>query len=393
MKIVSRYLMCLLLVGCIVVGLSPVRASALAADDASNIAVPGDLAVSSALIALGVSPGSSDADFDALVASVLSSAEFESYIREGKLSFVKYTGTEDLVCYAVSLDFLNLLHGWLYDTGVISCVYSPGFGSHVTANTLVQIRDDGTSIYGNSDFVFCPMTTSNFPSIDNCVGYAVSTDASFMIYNQSNVAVATKASGFSYNGNQYYYVSWNKNNDLVNPFDAFANGIDPYVGMYKAIDGEMDLSSTSFGSSNDLHLGVIAMAGDELSGVYTNWAAAGVSIDGGETVYWPLALAADVDSVKSLSQEDMQLGAASYVDGVPVEPDMTEPSTEPSDPVPGTEPGADSPNRYVDAVSSDFLEGILSEIIDTLPVIIPVSIAVVGITKGIDFLISVIKRG
>lgn len=375
MKKYQRLFVCLSLVACLLMGVSPVRAFALSDSEYSTVSVDADIVVATALIALGVSPGSTDTDFDSFVSTVISAPEFSAFIQEEKMNLIHYGSS-----YGLQLEFLDTLKDWLYDYQVVICNYQPGFGSRISANTLVTIRDDGTAIYGTHDFIFCPITTEAYPSIDNCVGYAVSTSPDFMGYNHKNVQVCAQRIPFTYNGTQYYYITWNKNNDLVNPYDAYANGVELMEALYIAIDGEIDLSTTGYGTSYNLSLGVVGRDDELVADVHEDWFADAVTVDSSGIIYFPVGLAADYDLVKTMSQEDIQFGDSSYGDT-----DTTEPTT------PGDTGSDDSSNRYVDALSSGSLQGLLDEIIEILPVIIPVSLAVLGITKGVSWLISVIK--
>lgn len=147
MKISARVFMCLLLIACFTVSISPVRADALSADDVEMVTVPGKLVVGASLIALGIMPGESDTDFDTVVDYVLSGSEFNAYITDSMMSVVKYTRAGDgAVSYAVPLAFLDALRSWAFDSGILTYSFSPGFGARIEANTNVQIRNDGTSI-------------------------------------------------------------------------------------------------------------------------------------------------------------------------------------------------------------------------------------------------------
>lgn len=375
MKKYQRLFVCLSLVACLLMGVSPVHAFALSDSEYSTVFVDADIAVASALIALGIAPGSTDTDFDSFVTTVISAPEFAAFIQDKKMELIHYGDS-----YGIRLEFLDALKNWLYDYQVVTCNYQPGFGSRISANTLVTIRDDGTAIYGTHDFIFCPITTASYPSIDNCVGYAVSTSPDFMGYNHKNVQVCPQRTPFTYKDTQYYYITWNKNNDLVNPYDAYADGVELMDALYMAIDGTIDLSTTACNTSYNLTLAVVGRDDLSVSDVHSEWAAGAVTVDSSGAVYLPVGLAADYDAVKVLSQDQIQSGDSSYGDTGTTEP------TTPGDS--GSDAGS---NRYVDALSSGSLQGLLDEIIDILPVIIPVSLAVFGITKGVSWLISVIK--
>ena len=376
MKKLQRLFICLSLVVCLLTAIFPVYAFALSDSEYSAVSVDADLAVGTALIALGVSPGSNDSDFDSFVTTVISVPEFSAYIKNGKMDLIHYGDA-----YGIQLDFLDALKNWLYDYQVVTCDYQPGFGSRISANTLVTIRDDGTAIYGTHDFIFCPITTAAYPSLDNCVGYAISTSPDFMGYNHKNVQVCAQRTPFTYKDVQYYYITWNRNNDLVNPYDAYANGVEFLEALYMAIDSTIDLSTIAYNTAYDLTLSVVGRDDQDVSAVYSEWASDAVTDYSTGAVYFPVGLAADYDSVKALSQEDIQFGDSSYGDS-----GATEPTT------PGAAGSDDGSDRYVDALSSSSALNILDEIVALLPVIIPISLGVLGITKGLSWLVSAIKR-
>lgn len=291
-------------------------AYALDVSDTKDVLIPSDIGVSSSLIALGVMPSEDSSSFDNLVSAIIVDDEFSFWITESGLKGIQYTDSFDHNAYAVDMDFLTVLKDWLYAKGHIQYEFSPGFGSHISSNESVQIRADGTSIHGNASFIFAPMTTADYPSMENCMGFAVSTDPLFMVYNQNNVAVASSAVTLPYNGKNYYYVYWAKNYAGVNPYDAYASGDTLQDALYKAIDGAIDLSVSQVVPVRDLTLGKMCYPESSVFGFYSDWFELSETLVDGDTFvdyYFPVCIPETYVAAKLLNQNEAQMGVSSWI--------------------------------------------------------------------------------
>lgn len=119
----QRILICLLLVCCILVNLSPLRADATAAGVAGTIAgvtavnVPAGLVYGAAAITLGVMAGTND-DFQNLVDSGVSAGS--EWIKDGCVELLRVVDEAGNAIYYVAGEFLEFLRQGLFDSDVLS---------------------------------------------------------------------------------------------------------------------------------------------------------------------------------------------------------------------------------------------------------------------------------
>ena len=291
-------------------------AYALDVSDSRDVLIPSDIGVSSSLIALGVMPGEDVNSFDNLVSAVIADDEFSFWISDSGLKGIQYTDSFGHNAYAVDMDFLTVLKDWLYAKGHIQYQYSPGFGSHISSNESVQIRSDGTSVHGNASFIFAPMTTEQYPDMDNCMGYAISSDPYFMVFNQNDVAVASSNTTLPYNGKNYYYVYWARNYSGVNPYDAYGSGVDLHDALYKAIDGTLDLSVSQVVPVRDVTLGKVCYPESTVFGFYSDWFELSETLVDGDTFidyFFPVCISETYAASKLLNQNEAQMGVSSWL--------------------------------------------------------------------------------
>lgn len=118
-----RVLVCLLLVCCFLINLSPLRADATAAGVAGTIAsvtavnVPAGLVYGAAAIALGVMAGTND-DFQNLVDSGVSAGS--EWIKDGCVELLRVVDEAGNAIYYAAGEFLEFLRQGLFDSGVLS---------------------------------------------------------------------------------------------------------------------------------------------------------------------------------------------------------------------------------------------------------------------------------
>ena len=322
-----RCFLCLLVVCCLILNLSPIRADATAATvaiaGASTVAVPAAIVVGAALIALGIMAGTND-DFLRVVDNAV--LALENFVNDGAIEVLRVVDTLGQVTYSVSCEVLETLRGCLFDSSIVNycpAIYEPGF--FVAANTSIPFNGS-TASFSRDGYV------SNFCCVDGADIYI------------GSVFAAVGYVGFSYviNGQDgstsNYYCFSSKTVDAV-PDVSSLGGYAYYEGAKHSVISSLAVSMIegkpityidSFTTNLDLTLGYVPIvpvdgsSARQWSEEYTDRGLYVVEGSGGGSPpegddnnnngkwYWPVVLAgaagAGVAGVAALTQQDQWTG-------------------------------------------------------------------------------------
>lgn len=114
-----RILVCLVLICCFLVNLSPLKARALEPVSATIVTVSASLAIAAALICLGVGPDNpvdNGAAFNSVCASVNSFLyDAGLVLQNGSVEMLRVVNELGVASFLVANEFLEGIRGWLFD--------------------------------------------------------------------------------------------------------------------------------------------------------------------------------------------------------------------------------------------------------------------------------------
>lgn len=287
---------------------------AAAVDPVTGIIVTASAAavIGSALIGLGVSPGTDGSVFDGIVSAA---SEYLSSLGFGDgvgFPVLKYIGTGGGLRYALQSAAMIALRSWLFDQDVVS-VSSASFSGSFSYRT-------SSYSYSSTVPVHPFVLKYHVPTLSSGYFYKLyffSDESGSVSYSANGGSLSTKdlfSSSYSYG----YYTSissYNTHNSTVTTdlqiidLGDFSSSSVPYQSYPPDIDWHTFLQSTSY----DLTLGDIASPDTSLAVGYPNWAIDSVQVDPGNgddpIPYVPIGLD-DVNN--ALSQSQVQSGESSY---------------------------------------------------------------------------------
>lgn len=121
MSRILRCLLCLLVICCLVINLSPIKtdatAAAVAIAGASTVAVPAAVAVGAALIALGIMAGTND-DFQRVVGNAVDS--LGEWVKDGTVELIQTVDTLGKKAYYVASDAMESIRSWAVTESIVN---------------------------------------------------------------------------------------------------------------------------------------------------------------------------------------------------------------------------------------------------------------------------------
>ena len=212
-KRIGRLLVCLLLVTCLILDVSPVKAEATAAGLAgtitavSTVNVPAGLAIGAAAIALGVAAGTND-DFQHFVNTSVSSG-FE-WIKDGTVELLRTVDELGNQAFYVAGEFLEDLRSLMFDSGALNnnSIPSPVSSALFSYNGNSYLYD----IVSGSASVFVAVASISNDSRYRCgvfcssaSPFTVRTDInSGAVVNTGGASIPSGGSSYIYSGPAFY---------------------------------------------------------------------------------------------------------------------------------------------------------------------------------------------
>lgn len=296
-KRIGRLLVCLVLVACMLVNISPIRAQAVTP---SWILVSLGMVVASSLIGIGISAGT-EAQAQVFTNVVNNACDwlknstehvvFDSLTNAAKV-LVYSTGNSKLP-YMVKQSLVEDLRGWVFDTRVVSSSHSCPSGTDLTFSEL---------------FDYCAAQPYAFISYEESTGYywmGFST-VPFIIDGRTLVTI---------DGSKFMYLRTFGTGSALDTSD-FKLTSNIYGNLTYSFFGTG--TDESYSTSYDLTLGSIVSEDVAFAEGYSDWSAnASVAADsstGDDTPVVPVGLGKTQDETSGYSQAGVWAGTSTYVD-------------------------------------------------------------------------------
>ena len=289
-----RCFLCLLIVCCLIINLSPIKAEAMSGGllaplvSGAAVTVSAPVVIGAALIALGIMAGTND-DFQRVVGNAVDS--LGDWVKDGTVELIQTVDTLGKKAYYVAGDMLENLRLWTYDSNVLNLTESYSFSysdssAVIDAYNIAMASPYHLVAYNKTNNCWC-FYYSNYPltlSGNASDGYFISCMESSCYYYKINNGVV-------------YEIFQNKGSGTGTFINVSQTGI-----------------VTDFVTSFDLSLGQVSSvpvdgtSAREWSEEYTNRglqvypAGDGDGNDEDGKWYWPLVLAPGIDSLTQTDQ-------------------------------------------------------------------------------------------
>lgn len=138
-----RCFLCLLIVCCLIINLSPIKADAMSGGllaplvSGAAVTVSAPVVIGAALIALGIMAGTND-DFQRVVGNAVDS--LGDWVKDGTVELLQTVDTLGKKAYYVASDMMEGLRRWAFDTGVVS--FAPYQVQIESVNTTYTFTSD-----------------------------------------------------------------------------------------------------------------------------------------------------------------------------------------------------------------------------------------------------------
>ena len=372
---IGRVLVCLLLVCCLIINISPIRAEASAiAATATVVSVPGLNVVAAVLIGLGVCAGIASVDWDNVVYSCAEKLEDLGIIDEdGNCKILQFPDPNGGVPkWLANLALVEAIRDWLFDSGTISekeeiLISGSGFQQDDYSNSnsnlfwknvsLDCLTEEGVLLTSYSGGYYCglslnseglvsvvrlksltPYTNLDFPFGSVVDGLSVHSEtrynmrcyknyASALAYYQSTGSQCYFLTSDSYlsfpTSNQLYYIGYHYINSLGhisnmgqvsygNSNYEYYNGKQSYCyGLYPSYTS----TSTSISVSDGLNMDYIAPYSQSIAEGYADWYSNSIAITDEETnettIGLPVPNVGTYEDLSSITQEQVWSGTVS----------------------------------------------------------------------------------
>lgn len=257
---ILRCFVCLLLIGCILVNLSPLKVQATGAGlvgtftAVSGVTVSAPLAIGGAAIALGVmAKNTNPLVFENMVNDAVASLSAAGeWVKDGTVELLQTIDSAGQKAYYVAGDMLEDLRSWIFDTSIIveNSFLAADSGTFTITDSSGNVKSYTVDFSGPASLV--AVNSSSYGSRYTTV-YCISSgdSVSWDLYADNELSGSGSTSySESYGG---YYKSITK----VNRSSFTVSGI-PFSTLTDAISG---VSSGPYLTSSDLTLGHIPYAG------------------------------------------------------------------------------------------------------------------------------------
>lgn len=314
-KRIGRVLVCLLLVFCLIVNVSPIRTEAVSLSVMGTaVSVVAWDVLAAAFIGCGIAAAADRTDFDAVVDAA------EDYYKS--VGVIDSNGAMDVYSiqnagfdYGVPLDFLQASFDWLYDEEVLTSDSASFAPTLVNEITYKQTCYGANVTYTSSSITFC---VYGFDYID---AEGVSFGANIFLGSKyGSIVASTSSSNISFlNPSSYegYRVSIQSQAGLsACDFDT------PYIGSFvfsEDMDSQAKVSMVCdrlFGmpqTSLDVTLNRVASAGSTVAEGYADWYSRSVTIqdeNGDDIQVVPIGSASTGTVAGTYTQGDVWTGSA-----------------------------------------------------------------------------------
>ena len=321
-KRVGRLLVCLVLVCCILVNVSPIKAKAV---EPVTMMVAAASVIAAVIIGLGVMVGSDPLVFDQVVEKVAKDETVSKIISvDFELPVIKYNATtggidDPRFGFAVALTLIEAIRQALYKEEVLTETVS--YDSFALS--------DGTVIPAPTD-----LNVSTYPNI---FVFSCNDDKSLGLYYRIMASKSGYPFSHKYEGGYdcvYYgatYIKVFKGRFLNGSWDSISEASNQNVKVALQLNSYYDLvwSSRDILSSDgsvfypasalissvntleDLSLGEIAPQTQNIMDGYPSWSA-GAVIDETEDYWFPIGMGQTYDETKNYVQEQVQAGEGTY---------------------------------------------------------------------------------
>ena len=302
---IFRVVVALLMVFCLVINISPVRAHA--AGLGVTVAVAGLSVVACIIIGLGVMPGDSVLDFNNLVDDTLSHLSSIGYVDvDGMISLLKVVGASGSKLY-VDENLINEVRQFIINTAVLTVKHT-FLGSDVIASRHRLASSDEKNrmieaqaykyivvIDSTSSYCGCCVLVSDVPFVvtfsdDNFYRYYTASDGNDFL--------------FSSQGDPFYAIDKVSTvNDWSGPKSLFCD----YVGS----------GVCTVESSLNLSFGHVNVTSSSITAGYTDWSSGSLTDDdenGESHNYWPVGVGDSYSSTVVQTQDEVWTGESTYED-------------------------------------------------------------------------------
>lgn len=308
-KRIGRLAVCLLLVCCLIVNISPIKAEAV-----SSMAVVGigaGLAATTALIGLGLQAGGTSKALQEIsdsAVSALESGALGDFVVNGMVNAVKYARPDGTYGFALSLGLLEALKTWFFGEGIIKS------GS--------AFSSVASFFYNGSTFTVKPTSGDIYLCVVACPSFSYHIRAYCTTSSRcrSEVDGVFKAySDPSLQDSGYYSASISGFSNALYGVDLKSIGLPVY---YFSTSSEMFnfIPGSAIGTDYDLTLGEVGTADQTVEEAHSDWVAGSIAVPGSlvgsdtEEKYVPVGLPADQTEALGKTQEEVQSGVGTYDD-------------------------------------------------------------------------------
>lgn len=324
-KRIGRAALCLLVVCCLILNMSPLRAQATAVVvPAAPVvaAVPGLNVVAAVLIGLGVLYGVATTDWDGIVNSCAEWLTEQGMIDDsGRCNIIKFPDPNGgLPSWFADLALIEMIHQWLYDEQVVT--ETAGQEGYAYYNgVLLPVIPEHDSVYqyylirgdiSTSSFTLYTLQTIPYVKVSSGrdLVYIGSSDKLFVFY------IYTEGSWHNY-GHSYgsFFADtspfiWSSVDLLFDDGSLFLSGSDSVP------------AGSSIDTAYDVSLGEVASSDTAIADGYTTWAENATTVTGStiggsddeEVIVFPLGLGQTWEDTRELTQEDVWAGTSTYED-------------------------------------------------------------------------------
>lgn len=327
---IGRALVCLLLVCCLIVHISPVKAKAVDALSVSFIGA--GLAVTTGLVALGLQAGGTSKALQEISGSAVSaieSGQFGEFISDGLVNAVKYNRGDGTYGFALSLGLLEALKTWIFGEGVVqssslpfssqfsftvdSSSFDVDFGSYEGTVYAVHYTYGANGTISREDFQIIGVLPKE--AYFDVLIDGTSKECRAYILNDAGNYLSQIYTMYSYPSNPKVIPS-------VSGIPLIELGHFESQSLAYAAWKNVDISSLGVSTPYDLTLGEVGTADQTVEEAHPEWVAGSITVPGSlvgsdtEEKYVPVGLPATQEEALGKTQEEVQSGVGTYDDTI-----------------------------------------------------------------------------
>lgn len=302
-----KRIICLALVLVLLFQVFAMPASAATLGTGLLIGVAATSVVASALIGLGVLPGSDGSVFDGLVNDAVAHLQSLGFGDGTTIPVLKYLGTAGNVMYALQTAALTALRSWLFAEEVVS-VSSP----FLVSGQNITVSSYNYTANGNECVVFEYQNASRFVTL-----YLLpSGSSSFLSYQGTTNSIGSPSLSLTLPEPVLGSTTWFYKNLYSSSSSSYSLSYFWSSGTFSEFVYSVLSSGSSFSSSYDVSLGDVAPEDEEISVAYPSWGYGSVEIpasgdDEDPDPFIPVTLLPTYDETKGLTQDQAQSGESS----------------------------------------------------------------------------------